>query len=131
MPFTVDSDTQITFTAPAGTSTVNITVTTAGGTSNAQPIGYILAPQVTGLSPASGPTTGGTSVTITGSNFTGSTAVSFGGVPAASFTLNSGTQITAVAPAAAAGSVDVRVTGPGGTSVVVVADQYTYVAGPI
>ena len=131
VPFTVDSDTQITFTAPAGTVTVNITVTTAGGISNPQPIGFIRAPQVSSLSPASGPTTGGTSVTITGSNFTGATAVSFGGVPATSFTINSNTQITAVAPAAAAGSVDVRVTGPGGTSLVVLADQYTFVAGPL
>ncbi|MEZ0371764.1 MAG: IPT/TIG domain-containing protein [Candidatus Sericytochromatia bacterium] len=131
VPFTVDSDTQITFTAPAGTVTVNITVTTAGGISNPQPIGFIRAPQVSSLSPASGPTTGGTSVTITGSNFTGATAVSFGATPATSFTINSNTQITAVAPAAAAGSVDVRVTGPGGTSLVVLADQYTFVAGPL
>ena len=41
---------------------------------------------------------GGTSVTITGTNFTGATAVTFGGIAATSFTVNSATQITAVAP---------------------------------
>jgi large repetitive protein len=58
------------------------------------------APVVTGISPASGPLSGGTSVTITGSNFTGATAVSFGGTAAASFTVSSDTSITAVIPAA-------------------------------
>src|SRR6185437_16411574 len=48
-------------------------------------------PVVTGISPASGPLSGGTTVTTTGSNFTGATGVSFGGTAAASFTVNSDT----------------------------------------
>src|SRR5439155_5549263 len=54
------------------------------------------------------------------------TAVYFGGV-AASFTLNSPTSITALAPAHLAGTVDVTVQTPNGTSATSSADQYAYV----
>jgi alpha-tubulin suppressor-like RCC1 family protein len=54
-------------------------------------------PTVTKLDPESGPANGGTSVRITGSNFTGVTAVRFGST-AANFTVDSETEITAVAP---------------------------------
>src|ERR1019366_5489098 len=74
------------------------------------------APVVTGVSPTSGPTAGGTSVTVTGTNFTGATAVKFGTTSATTFTVNSATSITATAPAGAAGTVDVTVTATGGTS---------------
>lgn len=73
------------------------------------------APTITAVSPASGPTTGGTSVTITGTNFTGATGVSFGGTAATAFTVNSATSITATAPARDAGAVAVSVTTPEGT----------------
>ncbi len=49
----------------------------------------------------------GNTVTITGTNFTGASAVSFGGVPAVSFMVLSSTQISAVVPATIAGSVSV------------------------
>src|SRR5205807_4325342 len=89
------------------------------------------SPTVTSLNPSSGGLAGGTSVTITGSNFSGAAGVSFGGVAASSFTVNSATQITAVAPAAsAAGSVDVTVTTANGTSATSAADQFTYVSPP-
>ncbi len=85
------------------------------------------APAVTGVSPSSGPTTGGTSVIITGTNFTGANAVTFGGAAAASFTVDSATQITAVDPAGNAGVVDVQVTtGSGGVSIRSTSDQFTY-----
>jgi hypothetical protein len=87
---------------------------------------FVLAPTVTGVNPNTGPTTGGTTVTITGTNLTGATAVMFGTVAATSFTVNSDTSITAVAPAESAGTVDVTVTTPGGTSATSSADQYTY-----
>ncbi len=73
------------------------------------------APTITAVSPARGPTTGGTSVTITGTNFTGASAVSFGGTAATAFTVNSATSITATTPARAAGAADVSVTTPDGT----------------
>ena len=54
----------------------------------------------------------------------------FGSAAATSFTVNAaGTSITAYAPAALAGTVDITVTTPGGTSAVVPADEYTYL-GP-
>ncbi len=128
--FTVNSATQITATAPAGAAgTVDVTVTTAGGTSAisvADRYTYVATPTVTGLLPSSGPISGGTSVVITGTNLTGATAVTFGATPATGFTVNSATQITATAPAGAAGTVDVTVTAAGGTSAISVADRYTY-----
>jgi uncharacterized protein YhjY with autotransporter beta-barrel domain len=86
-------------------------------------------PTVTGLSPAVGTTAGGTSVTITGTNFTGVTAVTFGAT-AASFTANSATQITATSPPQAAGTVNVRVTTPAGTSATAAANQFTFDTPP-
>ena len=129
---TVNSDTQITATAPAGTGTVDVTVTTAGGTSAtsaADQYTYVGAPTVTSISPTSGPTAGGTTVTITGTGLGGATAVTFGATAATGFVVNSATQITATAPAGT-GTVDVRVTTAGGTSATSAADQFTYVPAP-
>ena len=56
------------------------------------------APLVTAISPTSGPTGGGTTVTLTGHGFSSTTAVTFGGVPAASWQVDSTTHITAVSP---------------------------------
>lgn len=96
------------------------------------PPGGSLQPSVTAISPASGPGTGGTEVTVTGLNFTGATAVQFGSELAPTFTIsNTGTEIVAVSPIpVAAGSVNVTVTGPGGSSNAVAADVYTYTSAP-
>jgi YVTN family beta-propeller protein len=76
-------------------------------------------PAITALAPDHGSLDGGTTVTITGSHFTGATAVDFGGT-AATFTVDSDTQITATVPAASAiGAVGVTVTTPQGTSAAV------------
>jgi hypothetical protein len=85
-------------------------------------------PQITTVSPASGSTAGGTSVTISGTNFTGISTVRFGTVNAASFTVNSPTSITATAPAESAGTVDVLVSGTGGSSSAATADHFAFVA---
>ena len=105
----MNSGTQITATAPArAAGAVNVRVTTPGGTSATAPgnvYTYVApppTPTVTGLNPTSGPTAGGNQVTLTGTGLTGATAVSFGGTAATSFTVNSGTQITATAPGRAA-----------------------------
>jgi IPT/TIG domain len=82
--------------------------------------------QVTKLSPKAGLAAGGSSVAITGTGFTGASAVHFGATAATSFTVNSGSSITAIAPAGTSGSVDVTVTGPGGTSATTSADLYKY-----
>jgi hypothetical protein len=86
---------------------------------------------VSGISPSAGSTSGSTTVTITGTNFTGATGVNFGPNAASSFTVNSDSQITAVSPPGSPGTVDVTVTGPGGTSATSPADQFTYITpGP-
>jgi hypothetical protein len=76
----------------------------------------IAAPTISSVSPATGTARGGTSVTITGTGLTGVVGVYFGGTAAASFAVNSATQITAVTPARAAGTTDVSVTTGGGTT---------------
>ena len=88
-----------------------------------------VAPAVTGISPASGPTTGGTSVTITGSNLDNATAVDFG-TNAATIVSNTSTSITVLVPAGSTGTVDVTVTSTKGTSTTSPADQYTYKLAP-
>ncbi|MFI5635769.1 IPT/TIG domain-containing protein [Streptomyces sp. NPDC051664] len=114
--FSVVSDTQITATAPPGsTGFVQITVLTPGGTGAGVAFQYVALPTLTGLSPNQGPPTGGTTVTLTGSNLGDVTAVRFG-TTAAAFTIVSATQITATAPTGSAGAVQVTVTSPGGTS---------------
>ncbi|WP_204249172.1 IPT/TIG domain-containing protein, partial [Nocardia arizonensis] len=90
--FTVNSPTQITAVAPAGTGTVQVTVTGSGGTSNGVAYTYAGVPTLTAIAPSSGPVTGGTTVVLTGTNLATATSVSFGGTPATSFTVNSNTQ---------------------------------------
>src|SRR5580700_1948936 len=84
-------------------------------------------PVVSGVSPSGGTTTGGTSVTISGSNFTGVTGVSFGGSPA-TYSFVSDSTVTATSPGGS-GTVDVRVTTGNGTSAITSADQFTYTSG--
>ncbi len=84
-------------------------------------------PAVAGLTPTSGPAAGGATVKIFGSNLDGATGVQFGSTPAI-FAVDSPGQITATAPAAPAGTVDVRVIGPGGTSAISDGDKYTFTA---
>jgi large repetitive protein len=132
--FTVVSDTEITAVSPAqAVGTRNIVVTSAVGTST--PVGasdlftYTVPISVTGVAPATGTTAGGTTVVITGTGFTGATTVVFGAAPAASFTVVSDTEITAVSPAQAVGTRNIVVTSAVGTSTPVGAsDQFTYKA---
>ncbi len=83
------------------------------------------APAVTGLTPTQGPVEGGTTVVISGTGFSGATAASFGAAPAAGYSVDSDTQITATSPAGT-GTVDVTVTTAGGTSTLSTADRFDY-----
>jgi hypothetical protein len=85
-------------------------------------------PVISSLSPSSGSTTGGNAVKISGKYLDGATSVTFGSTPASSFSVDSSNQITAIAPPTVASTVDVRVTGPGGSSEAVSADKYTFTA---
>ncbi|MEQ1920898.1 MAG: LamG-like jellyroll fold domain-containing protein [Pyrinomonadaceae bacterium] len=109
-------------------STVNWPVGYTGTiTYNANSIvlsGILAPPTVTSVSPPTGLTTGGESVTVNGTNFTGATSVTFDGLPCAIGAITS-TTITCTTPAHAAGPVDVAVTTPGGTATGT--GVYTYV----
>ena len=89
--------------------------------------GGTAAPTVTGVTPNSGTTAGGTSVFITGTGFcAGVTSIKFGTTPVTSANLLADTLFQVVSPAHAAGTVDVTVTNPAGTSATSSADQYTF-----
>jgi hypothetical protein len=91
-------------------------------------------PRVTGISSTLGPSTGATAVTIYGDAFTAATGVFFGTIPAASYTINGDTSITAVSPADSSGispdAVDVSIVSPGGTSFTSSNDQFTFYGRP-
>ncbi len=84
-------------------------------------------PQLSGVSPSSGTTSGGTPVTITGANLSGATAVDFGSTPATNVSVVSSTEITATSPAGS-GTVPITITSPEGTSssTLSCADSFTY-----
>jgi large repetitive protein len=127
--FNVWSDGVVTTTAPPGVGVVHVAVRTSLGISAASPASqftYAAIPAVATLTPSSGPTAGGTSVTINGQGFTGATTVIFGTVIAPAFTVSSDSQITAISPPGS-GTVDVTVITSGGVSPVTVADQFTYI----
>lgn len=106
-----------------------ISATNAGGTSEGSDEEFRTLtnpPTVTAVEPSEGPQPGGTTVTITGTSFTGATAVDFGANAAKSFEVQSETSITAESPAGT-GTVDVTVTTAEGTSATGSSDQFTYV----
>jgi hypothetical protein len=131
-------------TASATALHVELTLTgTVLGVAVSIPLGSIVAgeatcttpaavvPTETGLTPASGPVGGGTTVSVTGTGFVaGATSVSIGGatVPASAVTVSSPTTLSFVTPAHAPGPVDVTVTTPAGLSP---AETFTFVAGVI
>jgi len=110
--FTVVSDTFMTAKVPATGTTGYVAVATPSGTLTSGQTFKVL-PVITGLTPTSGPV--GTEVTITGSGFIGATKVTFGGVKATTYTVNSGAQITATVPTGAKTGMT-AVTTPGGTA---------------
>jgi hypothetical protein len=105
----------------AGT-TVRIAFINAANVNGGEVIGIdnvqfiVAAPTVTSVSPESGSSAGGNTVTITGTNFVDVTDVTFEGVAATGITVLSGTSITAVVPPGTAGPVSVVVTTPGGSN---------------
>ncbi|HUY57149.1 MAG TPA: IPT/TIG domain-containing protein, partial [Candidatus Micrarchaeaceae archaeon] len=88
----------------------------------------VSAPVVDSISPASGPTGGGTQIAITGANFTSGLTVYVGGVAATGVTLNSSTSVTATTPAGTAGFADVTVTTTSGSSQAQGPDGFLYEA---
>ena len=132
--YVVDSDTQITAIAPAhepGEGSVQIfDAADQSFIHNGSRYVFIAAPVITYISPNSGPTSGGTTVSIFGTGFSslsGPGAVQFGGVDATSYEVFGSTRIDAVAPPHADGSVRVKVTATNGTTEDTPEDDYTYI----
>ncbi|MFF7248810.1 ice-binding family protein [Embleya sp. NPDC008237] len=124
--FTVDSDGRLTVTVPAAASAgpVGVTVITRGGIAGGVTYTYLDSPSITAVTLDSGPVDGGNLVVITGTAFSYTTSVTFGGIPALSFRVASDTEIDAVLPAGELGPADVTVTTLGGTTTA--SDAYTY-----
>ncbi len=131
--YTVDSDTQITAVAPAhepGEGPVQIfDAADESFTHNGSRYVFVAAPVITHISPNSGPTSGGTTVSIYGSGFnslSGASAVRFGDTDATSYTVISSTEIRAATPPHAAGTVQVTVSALGGPTEDTAADDFSY-----
>ena len=128
---------EIDVVSPAGQvgATVDVTVVTLGGVSPANQLDQFSyfqpAPAVTGVSPAIGPSAGGETVTITGTDLNGTSEVDFGGVASPRVTVVSSSEVTATVPAGTLGQVDVTVTTPAGTSAINSADEFTGVTPPV
>ncbi|TMD44494.1 MAG: hypothetical protein E6I86_16455, partial [Chloroflexi bacterium] len=121
---------------------VRVVVDTPGGTSD-DPFGNVPLftynapkPAISGITPASGTSAGGTIITVTGSGFTAATNVGFGNpdspgsliqVPRSNFLSASDTVIVVPSPAAPPGTVDVVVTTAGGQNAASSADRFTFV----
>lgn len=111
--FVVNASTQIVATVPAGALTGPISVTTpTGSAASSAAFTVTTAPAISSFAPTAGNV--GTLVTLSGANLTGATNVSFGAA-AATFTVNSSTQITATVPASAT-TDKITVRTPSGTA---------------
>ena len=110
--YQVLSSTSIAITMPSWAESGDIVITTPGGTVTWQGFTFYKTPDCTSITPAAGTT--GMPVVITGTNLTGASAVSIGGVPVSSFTVVSSTTINAIVGSGATGSV--IVTNPAGTN---------------
>jgi hypothetical protein len=133
-PVTAGGVTKLIATAPAhALGTVDVTVTNSTGTSEvgaASKFTYVPpAPAITGVSPNAVSIAGGTTVTVTGTDLTGVTAVKLGTVSAPAKAVTA-TSLTFVAPARAASTVAVAVTNSSGTSPANDAARLTYVTPP-
>lgn len=129
---TVVSATSITATTPAGAAGArDVVVTNADGQTGtlAGAFTYVPPPTVTGVSPTSGYTAGGTAITLTGTGFQAGATVSVGGSPATGVTVASATSITATTPAGAAGPTNIMVNNPDGQTGMLVG-AYTFVPPP-
>lgn len=111
----------LTFSSSGMTDATQTITIGAGGTTTG-------TPTIVAVSPSTGTTSGGTSVTLSGTNFTGTTRVAFGSNTASNVVIVSATQITALTPAGTAGAVSVTVTNASGTGTL--ANGFTYTSAP-
>jgi formylglycine-generating enzyme required for sulfatase activity len=128
----VVSSTTVTAVTPAGTAGAKtVSITTPGGTANlTSGFTYGAGPTISSVSPNVGPTTGGTAITITGTNLTGTSSVTVGGNAATSVVVVNATTVTAVTPSGAAGAANVSLTTPYGSPTASGAFTYQLYATP-
>lgn len=125
-----------TATAPAGSGSVNVSATVASFSSaavTADQFTYAAQPTISALSVSVGPATGGTTLTVTGTNFrttAGGTTISFGPTAGSAVTCASSTSCTVRSPGGR-GTADVTATVLGQTSAASSADQFTFVSAPV
>ncbi|MFI7503296.1 IPT/TIG domain-containing protein [Streptomyces sp. NPDC049687] len=121
------TDTAVTVVVPGAPSSgpVSVTVITPVGNANGLIFSYLDAPSLTAVSPNTGPTSGGTEVTITGANLATTQEVIFGNTSAA-YVVISDQRISAAAPPHPAGGITITVSTPGGSS----QSTYTYLDEP-
>jgi hypothetical protein len=113
-----NDDGAIAVSSPPGAESgpASVLVTTPGGTTDGLTFTYTNAPTITGVTPITGTTAGGTTVTITGTNLSTTTQVTFGGTTATPFAALSDTKLVVVTPPHALGIVNVVVTNPAGSA---------------
>ena len=128
---TVNSSTSVTVTTPAKTAgAVDVTLSTSvGSVTSSGAYTYLSSPTISSISPNTGALAGGTTVTISGTGFASGATVKFGSSNAASVTVNSSTQITAVTPSGSAGTVNIVITNTD-TGTVTATSAFTYAALP-
>lgn len=134
---TVDSSTSIRATTPphpAGAVDVSVTNPGADESNDTATLSggftYTAALAVTAITPSSGPTTGGTSVTITGTNFQAGATVSLDDIACVNVVVVSSTSITCTTPAHTAAIVDVTVVNPGSSVPATLPDAFGYTTAP-
>jgi len=129
-PTTVANGSSVTFTvrfSPVSAGTKTATVSFANQDADENPFNFTItgtgtaSPTITSFTPTSAAT--GETVTITGTNFTGATAVSFGGTAATSFIVVNATTITAVVASGTTGTISVVTSSGTATSL----GSFTYV----
>ncbi|MFM2007744.1 MAG: hypothetical protein RLZZ09_3399, partial [Pseudomonadota bacterium] len=129
----VDAETARCTTPARSAGSASVKITTPGGTSWSN--GYFTyvapvppPPQVASVTPGYGTTDGGTSITISGANFTGATGISIGGLPCASLSVTNATTATCITPPGSAGNSSVDVTTANGTNAA--NTLFTYIQPP-
>ncbi|MFC1586972.1 beta strand repeat-containing protein [Planctomycetota bacterium] len=118
-------------TPPGPVGLVSVTVVNPDAQSDTKEnaFEYLGPPEITGINPDDGPTTGGAATTVTGESFLDGADIYFGRGKATNTTVVSENTITCVTPAGSAGSVTVTIINGDGQSDIL-ADGYTYVAIP-
>ncbi len=126
------SSTSITCTSPAhAAGAVNVVVTSTEGQTGTGTNAYTYegTPTLSLVTPNTGSLAGGTSITVSGTNFLSATGVTIGGVACTSLKITNAASLSCVTPVGSAGAKAVAVTNPSGTGTL--PSSFTYQAPPV